>query len=210
MRTQSTIPFRAVAQLGKAPGSGRAREKYAHVLPTALTCFFIGKSPESRVSQVFSNARKNFGRWTKTWTKLRSSRDGPSRAPTELSAFTRPNNQSGEDRRWYPLRERPLIAIAGPRRNFSMYLRLKAQADNKSHSQLPRGQLSCARITKRLPSSRCASAIQIVRRRCRAPRLSSNFATGFDCQMANDARTIPSVTSAHVLRPFSSKDREVP
>ena len=59
----------AVAQLGRAPGSGKAAEKHPHLLPRALTCFFIGKLFEWALSQVFSNELKKFGRWIKKWIK---------------------------------------------------------------------------------------------------------------------------------------------
>jgi hypothetical protein len=61
--------LRAVAQLGRAPGSGRAAEKYPYFLSRALTCFFIGKLIERALSQVFSNDPKKYHRWIKKWTK---------------------------------------------------------------------------------------------------------------------------------------------
>ena len=42
-RGLAMIYFRAVAQLGRAPGSGQAPNEYAHLLPRVLICFFIGK-----------------------------------------------------------------------------------------------------------------------------------------------------------------------
>jgi len=58
-----------VAQLGRAPGSGRAAEKYPYFLSRALTCFFIGKLIERVLSQVFSNDPKKYRRWIKKWIK---------------------------------------------------------------------------------------------------------------------------------------------
>jgi hypothetical protein len=49
------IPFPAVAQLGRAPGSGRVPNKYAHLLPRILTRVFIGKSIGCALSQMISN-----------------------------------------------------------------------------------------------------------------------------------------------------------
>jgi hypothetical protein len=54
-----TIPFRAVAQLGRAPGSGQAPNEYAHVLPRALTCFFIGKTLDALYLKCSQMSLKN-------------------------------------------------------------------------------------------------------------------------------------------------------
>jgi hypothetical protein len=65
--------IRAVAQLGRAPGSGRMPNKYAHLLPRVLSCFFIGKMHRRALSQVFSNAPKKSRRCIKKWIKARTS-----------------------------------------------------------------------------------------------------------------------------------------
>ena len=63
---------RAVAQLGRAPGAGRAVEKYPHFLPRGLICFFRGKPLGQTLSQVFLSKPKKHPRWTKKWTKLQA------------------------------------------------------------------------------------------------------------------------------------------
>jgi hypothetical protein len=80
------ISVRAVAQLGRAPGSGQAPNEYAHLLSHALTSFFIGKLVERALSQVFSNEIKKCRPCTKKWTK-RPTR-GPLKNPRLESSDT--------------------------------------------------------------------------------------------------------------------------
>jgi hypothetical protein len=56
---KSDNSIRAVAQLGRAPGSGRAAKKYPYFLSRALTCLFTGKLIEGTLSQVSSSDPKN-------------------------------------------------------------------------------------------------------------------------------------------------------
>src|SRR5438552_3527053 len=60
---------RAVAQLGRAPGSGQSPDDFLKLSQRALTCSTLGKSPNSRDLNSPPNALRFFHRWIKQWIK---------------------------------------------------------------------------------------------------------------------------------------------
>ena len=60
---------RGYSSVGRASRSQSVVDNYSHVLPGALTCFFIGKTVVCTLSQVFSNELKIYHRCTKKWIK---------------------------------------------------------------------------------------------------------------------------------------------
>ena len=62
-------PFRAVAQLGRAPGSGQLPGDFLKLSQLALTCSTLGKPPNSRDLNSRPNTLKFFRQWIKRWIK---------------------------------------------------------------------------------------------------------------------------------------------
>ncbi len=62
--------IRAVAQLGRAPGSGQLPGGFLKLSPLALTCSTLGKSAKLHYPSCAQITPKFFRRWIKKWIKL--------------------------------------------------------------------------------------------------------------------------------------------
>src|SRR5437016_3718794 len=86
--------IRAVAQLGRAPGSGQYSDCFLKLSRLDLTCSTLDKSPKLLYLICAHNMPKFFHRWIKRWIKAARLTVADQAAASVLSLCARPLNVS--------------------------------------------------------------------------------------------------------------------